>query len=205
MNKDFILAEIKRTAEQNGGVPLGQNKFARLTGIKKTDWYGKHWSRWGDALTQAGYTPNALSQPYDERSLLAPFALLARELGRFPVEGELRIKARQDKAFPSHSVFTKLGSKVERARKLLDYCTETPGFDDVAAICQSIVAESRKEAPQKAEPGTETQLGFVYLARMGKYYKIGHTGSLGRREYELALQLPEKLTLVHSISTDDPA
>ena len=39
---------------------------------------------------------------------------------------------------------------------------------------------------------------------MGKYYKIGHTGSLGRREYELALQLPEKLTLVHSISTDDP-
>jgi hypothetical protein len=62
------------------------------------------------------------------------------------------------------------------------------------------------EAPSPPTgPDTETQLGFVYLARMGKYYKIGHTGSVGRRQYEIALQLPEKLTLVHSISTDDPA
>ena len=206
MDKDFILAGIKRTAERNGGAPLGQNKFAKLTGIKKIDWYGKHWSRWDDALKEAGYTPNTLNQPYDERSLLQPLALLVRELGRIPVEGELRIKARHDKTFPSHSVFRRFGSKVERARKILDYCAETAGFDDVAAICQSVIAEDlRKEPPPQAEQGSETQLGFVYLARMGKYYKIGHTGSLGRREYELALQLPEKLKLIHSISTDDPA
>jgi hypothetical protein len=40
---------------------------------------------------------------------------------------------------------------------------------------------------------------------MGKYYKIGHTGSVGRRQYEIALRLPEKLMLVHSLTTDDPA
>lgn len=206
MDKDFILSEIKRTAEQNGGVPLGYTRFAKLTGIKRTDWYGKYWSRWGDALTQAGYTPNTLQLPYDERSLLQPLALLVRELGRIPAEGELRIKARHDKTFPSHTVFRRFGTKVERARKILDHCAEKAGFDDVAAICQSVIAEDgRKEAPRETEPNSEPQLGFVYLARMGKYYKIGHTGSLGRRQYELALQLPEKLTLVHSISTDDPA
>lgn len=205
MDKDFILAEIRRTAEQNGGVPLGRDKFAKLTGIKTADWYGKHWSRWGDALSEAGYPPNEFQLPFDERRLLEALALLVRELGRFPVHGEVRIKARQDKTFPSHSVFAKLGSKVERARKLLDYCTETPGFDDVATICRSIAVESKKEASQTAKPDTETELGFVYLARMGKYYKIGHTNSLGRREYELAIQLPEKLTLIHSIRTDDPA
>ena len=204
MDKDFILAEIKRTAEQNGGAPLGHRKFAKLTGIKETDWYGKHWSRWGDALKEAGYQPNELQLPFDERRLLQALALLTRELGRFPVVGELRIKARQDKTFPSHTVFVRLGSKAERVGRVLDYCTDTPGFEDVAAICRSIVAEGKKEAPQEAESGTETQIGFVYLARMGKYYKIGHTGSLGRREYELAIQLPEKLTLIHSISTDDP-
>lgn len=118
----------------------------------------------------------------------------------------MRIKARQDKTFPSHGVFAKLGSKAERAHKLLDYCAEKPGFDDVAAICRSVVTDAKQQAPQETEEsGTETQIGFVYLARMGKYYKIGHTGSLGRREYEIALQLPEKLTLIHSISTDDPA
>jgi len=168
MDKDFILAEIKRTAEQNGGVPLGRERFAKHTGIKTTDWYGKHWSRWGDALTEAGYIPNEFQLPYDERHLLKPLALLVRELGRFPVHGELRIKARQDKTFPSHSVFAKLGSKVQRARKILDYCAETPGFDDVAVTCRSIVAEGRKEAAQKAESGAEIPFGFVYLARMGK-------------------------------------
>ena len=37
MDKDFILSEIKRTADQNGGAPLGHRKFAKLTGIKETD------------------------------------------------------------------------------------------------------------------------------------------------------------------------
>ena len=90
-------------------------------------------------------------------------------------------------------------------QKILGYCAKTPGFDDVAAICRSVVAEAKKGAPQEQAPGADTQIGFVYLARMGKYHKIGHTGSLGRREYELALQLPEKLRLIHSIRTDDPA
>jgi hypothetical protein len=205
MDKHFILAEIKRTAEQNGGAPLGTTKFAKITGIKKADWYGKYWSRRGDALTEAGFAPNEFQSPYDERELLQPLALLVREFGRVPVEGELRIRARQDKAFPSHSAFAKLGSKPERARKLLDYCAETPGFNDVAAICRSFVAEQKEEAPKEAEPGTEPEHGYVYLARMSKYYKIGHTGSVGRRQYELAIQLPQKLTLVHSITTDDPA
>jgi hypothetical protein len=70
MEKDFILAEIRRTAEQNGGAPLGRAKFAKATGIKEADWYGKYWSRWGDALREAGYQPNELQLPFDERQLL---------------------------------------------------------------------------------------------------------------------------------------
>jgi len=36
-------------------------------------------------------------------------------------------------------------------------------------------------------------------------YKIGRSNSVGRREYELAIQLPEKLKLIHKIRSDDPA
>lgn len=34
--------------------------------------------------------------------------------------------------------------------------------------------------------------------------KIGRINAAGRREYELAIQLPEKAVKVHEIRTDDP-
>ncbi|MBU6400201.1 MAG: GIY-YIG nuclease family protein [Verrucomicrobia bacterium] len=49
------------------------------------------------------------------------------------------------------------------------------------------------------------QLGYVYLMKSGRHYKIGHTNAVGRREREIAIQLPEALRVVHSIKTDDPA
>lgn len=51
----------------------------------------------------------------------------------------------------------------------------------------------------------EPEIGFVYLIKSGRFHKIGKTNSVGRREYELALQLPEPATAVHSIRTDDPS
>ena len=56
------------------------------------------------------------------------------------------------------------------------------------------------------ESGTPANAdGFVYLIRSGRHYKLGRTNAIGRREYELAIQLPEKAVTVHSIKTDDPA
>jgi hypothetical protein len=44
----------------------------------------------------------------------------------------------------------------------------------------------------------------VYLIRFGRHYKIGRTNAVGRRERELAIQLPDKSRTVHVIKTDDP-
>jgi hypothetical protein len=35
---DYILDEIRRTAAENSGKPLGQNRFRSETGIKEKDW-----------------------------------------------------------------------------------------------------------------------------------------------------------------------
>jgi hypothetical protein len=58
MNKDTILREIRRTAAENGGLPVGSRKFAQLTDIHPADWSGKLWARWGDALQEAGFAGN---------------------------------------------------------------------------------------------------------------------------------------------------
>ena len=54
VTKAHILDEIELTAEANGGQALGRLRFYAETGIKETDWSGKYWVRWSDALREAG-------------------------------------------------------------------------------------------------------------------------------------------------------
>jgi hypothetical protein len=55
MDKDRILAEIRRTASENGGRPLGRLRFFAETGIRESDWRGIHWVRWSEAVAEAGF------------------------------------------------------------------------------------------------------------------------------------------------------
>ncbi len=100
MNKRHILDEIKRTAAANGGVPLGVSRFYQETGIKESDWRGRIWARWGDALREAGFEPNKLQAAYNDNLLIEKFIGLTRELGHFSVYAEIRLKGRTDNGFP---------------------------------------------------------------------------------------------------------
>ena len=203
MNKQHILDEIKRTAAANGGMPLGISRFFQETGIKTSDWMGKIWARWGDALREAGFEPNQLQSAYSEYVLIEKFISLARELGHFPVATEVKMKARSDDSFPWHNTFARFGSKDKFARRILDYCVERTGYDDIIVLCRPIAKAARNDAV-KDETESEEVIGFVYLVKSGGHYKIGRSNAAGRREYELAIQMPEKLITVHTIRTDDP-
>jgi hypothetical protein len=54
MTKLYILQEIKRTTQANGGTPLRKIEFESETGIKRYHWFGVYWARWSDALREAG-------------------------------------------------------------------------------------------------------------------------------------------------------
>lgn len=203
MDKQHILHEIKRTAETNGGMPLGRLRFFRETGIKESDWKGKYWARWNDAVTEAGLEPNKKTGAYEEGLLIERFVSLMRELGRFPVVAEIRMKVRTDPSFPNDKTFGRFGSKSEFAAKILDYCRTRSGYDDVTILCTSIA--HRPNAKEGDAHGSQTVIGYVYLMKSGKFYKLGRSNATGRREYELGIQLPEKLKTVHVIGTDDPA
>lgn len=207
MKRDFILSEIRRTAEENGGTPLGRRRFAAETGIQEADWFGKFWPNWGSALLEAGYEPNVKQGRLPDDYLLEHLARFILELGRFPVVAELKMRAREHQEFPSHNTFRRFGRKADLARSLAAYVEGKPEFGPVAEVCQPLSTElegrrEERESPHK-DP-SDVEFGSVYLMKSGKHYKIGRTNALGRRERELAIQLPERVKTIHVIQTDDP-
>ncbi len=206
MDKQHILNEIKRTAKANDGKPLGKGLFEKETGIKSSDWFPDYWLRWGDALQEAGFPPNKMQTAYREDELLEKYTELIRELGHFPISAELRRKSKLSSSFPSYDVliFKRFGGKKRLAEKIIAFCKARSNLDDVIEKCTG-VANSEEDASKSSDESTfADSIGYVYLMKSGRYYKIGKSAAVGRREYELAIQLPEKLTTVHSIKTDDP-
>jgi hypothetical protein len=202
MTRDHILREIKRTAEANGGVPLGKGRFSRDTGIRSSDW-GKFWARWGEAIREAGLEPNTLQGAFSEHDLLEKYAYFVRELGRVPTSGDLRLKSYSDPEFPGRTIEARFRRKATLAKRVAGYFGNRKEFEDVVLLCQQYTPPAKSSA-DNLKP-TDVMLGYVYLSKSGPFYKIGRTNATGRREYELGIQLPEKISTVHVISTDDPA
>lgn len=198
MDRQTIIDEIKRTAAENGGKPLGTDRFRTATGIRSHEWQ-KHWARFSDALRDAGFAPNKFNKSGDENVIIARIAELARELGRFPTSRDMLVKRTNDATFPGNGTFEKYG-KHRLARVVAAFCSTNPGYDDVSALCPEL-QESVSDPDIK--PNTSND-GFVYLIKSGRHYKIGKTNSVGRRERELTIQLPEQVKTVHSIRTDHP-
>lgn len=119
MDRDFILNQMRITAVENGGVPLGRLRFESAIGIKEHNWT-KFWARYSDLVTEAGLVPNALNGATSEDVLLASLAELTRALGRFPTDRDLRARRTYDERFPNHRVFSNsLGTKAERLKNWL--------------------------------------------------------------------------------------
>jgi hypothetical protein len=208
MKKEHILMEIRRTAAQNGGTALGRERFEAETQIKISDWYGKYWVRWNDAIKEAGLIPNQFNVAYSDEYLICKFAALVKELGHFPVTGEIRMKAQNDKTFPSHSTFSRFNGKRDIAARVRDWCLMNKD-DETATLCSAVLS---KPAENSDEIESQSSLqsnppGYVYLVQHGprREFKIGRTNNTIRREGELRTELPEKLEPIHKIETDDPA
>lgn len=207
VQRSEILAHIRRIAKADGAPP-GKNRFQAETGIKRHEWYGVYWARWGDALEEAGLVANTLQEKFEKDSILEAYLQLLEALGRVPTEGDIRIAKRSDDNFPSHSTLANhLGLKRARLAAALDCASTRPNSTEAIAILQRAIDElpPETEASEEADAVAPFTTGFVYLIKSGKYYKIGKTNSIDRRQYEIGLHLAEGIEPIHSIETDDPS
>ena len=167
------------------------------------EWYPHIWLRWGEALAEAGHTPNELQTKASDDLLIERYIGLVRELGRLPVEGEIKRKAKIDASFPHHGAFhLRFGAKPKQLAAVAGYCRKASGFDDILVLVKQ--QQASVPTPTEAQREAKVATGYVYLMKSGPHFKIGRTNSLGRRGSELAIKIPVPPTTIHSIETDDP-
>lgn len=206
MDKDHILSEIRRTAQANGGIPLGEKLFLDETGIRRVDWEN-YWARWGDAITEAGLEPNTRQNAYDEGWLIIQIIEFIREKNTYPPESEFRLKHNKESSFPTTKTLRqRLGSKHEIVTKIVNHCRTHTGFSDVSRICEEVLKgmpPPREKRESYAEESTGLEPGHVYLLKHDKAYKIGRSTDITRRYKEIRVQMPYQAEEIHAIKTDD--
>jgi len=200
MDKQQLLAEIRRTTKENGGTPLGYRSFSELTAIAVSQWRGRYWRSWSEALQEAGLTPNVPKEPHGRERLILALTKLAAKLGRFPTQADVMLEKRSDDpAFPTMSAFTRhLGERGELIALVRQYAESHPEYSHVLPLLPAAdeIAPAEDDAP-----GID---GAVYMLKLGKHYKIGKSFRVPQRHRELAIELPEKPDVIHVITTDDP-
>lgn len=204
MTKEFILAEIRRVT--GDGKPPGIQTFAKGTGIREYDWQ-RYWTRWREALAEAGYEANKLSDAYTEEYLLEKLVGLAREGGHIPTIRELRIRRDTDPTIPrSATLFTRFGGRSGLISRVRQYASEL-GYEDVVALCDAAATPAAKGEERSETPSSlKTWIrGYVYLTKFDRNrYKIGRTNDPLRRRREVKTDIPYPTDAVHEIATDDP-
>lgn len=201
VTREYILAEIRRVSEAQGGKPPGWTTFAKATDIRLHDWRGVHWTKWSDATRAAGYQPNAPIVGYGKDYFLRKLAEATRHFGAIPNTIQMAMYRRKDTTFPARQTFNKnFSSRVEMLSNLAEWVKCNGEFEDIASMVAA-------EATPPAEDGRRSGIadGLVYLIKSGAHYKIGRSAELERRVKEIRIALPEAAVLLHAIRTDDPS
>lgn len=205
MNREQILAEIKRMAESNGDVAIGERSFFAQTRINRTVLRRAGFPNYGAAVEAAGYRRNSLTQAYGDNALFTPIARLARELGHCPTYGERAVARYKDPAFPGETSISRRTKVEPLAQGLLSWCRKQPEFRDVAEFLEASVPLGASKLTEARNRRVVT--GYVYLMRYGahgKDFKLGHSENVQRRQAQIDMVSPHDVRVVHSIETDDP-
>ena len=204
-SKTDILLKIKEYVEERNKIP-GSQAFQNFFNIPVLGWQ-LHFNTWSNAVKEAGFEPHQFSKKTNDESVLLHLIQFTRELGRFPKQIECRKKAQIDKSFPSLNVIYKTFAKDQytRIKKVQDYCKENDGYDDILLMLPAL---AEIDSGDNTSQNQAQRAGFVYLLRHGssrREYKIGKTFDELRRHGEIRLQMPESITSIHTIKTDDPS
>ena len=206
MKREKILNEIRRTASPEN-IALGRQSFYNKTGIKETDWSGIYWSKWSEAIEEAGCISQEFNQPIDRDELLKKLAFFIVELGHFPTSAEISLNRQKKPEFPTQRTFSKrIGRKSELASALIEWCRPKDNWQHVIEICQKEAEPKITSSKLDLETSDNKTLisGHVYLLKHGEHYKIGRSTDAVQRYKQISTQMPLIRRLLHSSNNARP-
>ncbi len=208
ISKEEILVELHKFVAVNNGVIPGERTFMAATRIKQSAWKGKYWARWTDAVREARYDPNAMTQQIPDEGILKELAAFIIKLGHFPVRDEINMQARATPGFPVWQTIKKrYGGMPQTAAALLEFSRETANTA-LARLCEERLEREALKPKDEANSQRQTVIsaGFVYLKYSPslRLYKIGKANDSNKRGAGISLLLPEDLVPKHEIRTDCP-
>ena len=110
ITKEHILSEINRLAEKLNGKPPGQGTFEEETGLPSSAWKGRFWSKWSEALAEAGHTPNLVSQRINDHFIYEKLITICRHYKKRPTSAEMLLFRRTvDPDFPYLAIKSRIG------------------------------------------------------------------------------------------------
>jgi hypothetical protein len=134
-SREFIIGEIKRLAAAADGQGPGFKAFRSATGVQEHEWRGLYWTRWSDALADAGFAPNEWQARLDPETILERFAVTCRRLSRVPTTAEMEMHRRSDPDVPSTKTLrAHFGGQAEAIDRLRQWAASRGDFADVAAL-----------------------------------------------------------------------
>jgi len=203
LTKEQILKKIQKLAREKGKTP-SEKEFYNNTDVIGYDRM-RYWPNYGELVREAGLMPNKFDKTkYNHQQLCEMFIGVIREKQKWPTRGDLDVKHHADSNFPDSGTFySKLGLTQELAKTILEFIAEKEQYDDINKVCEKVLLNFADEG--KTNKDSNTSVGFVYLQKMGRVYKIGKTFDPISRAGEITIQLPEKSEPVHYIKTDDPS
>ncbi len=150
-------------------------------------------------VREAGIETNEKTEKLPRDFMLQKFADAVRNFGRIPVAAELRMYARAVDGVPNEKTFQReFGGKQGLVAALSKWVIDRQDYADIAPLIPEPTSE------ETAIPAGDLQEGSVYLLRSGQHFKIGRSDQLETRVKQITISLPEKVTLEHTIRTDDP-
>ena len=205
-DKIEIIGLIQALAKRDSAPP-SLKKFVSETGIKESSWKGKLWLNWNDAMREAGLSTRAfVITRLDKSECLRKYVAFVSEIRRIPTQVELEFKRNADETFPNvKGLLNTIGRGVDGMKAALEFSQQHGYPPETIEIFRQAIAQRSQIRPLPTDDTLTPSVGYVYLLKSGKDYKIGKTNDLFRRHGELKVQLPEKGEPIHHFETDDPS